>query len=885
MSRDALIVGINQYHNLPRLTAAAKDAEGMANMLETYGDFRVRRLPEVIAEQRPKIGQQTPVSSQQLENNLVRLLLPKGDHIPEAVFFYFSGHGLQREIGIREGYLATSDTQPDSSNSGLSLSWLRRLIKHSPVRQILIILDCCHSGEFLSLKDEAWQGGDGQSYLFIAASREYEEAYESFNSDYSVLTQAVLSGLSPQQAGRGRVTSTDLVASITNQLSHEIQQPLFEQGGSEIVITRQLERYLPKSESISIISRLKQYSFNFCPYRGPEPFEEKHTDYYFGREALTEELLQTLQQTNICALIGASGSGKTSLLRAGLIPRLSKGNDIVDSESWLVRYVTLGRQPLKSLASVFTLANQEIDVANQLLQAEKLLRHGSEGLVNLVAATLLQRPNVKKFWLIIDQFEELLMPTTAPQLHQERQTVINALVNALRYPSSALGVIISLRSDAIDSLFKYDELFSLIESNRIVMTPMNYQEIRDTIEKPAAKLGLNVDPYLVHNLTLDLTGAPGELALLQSSLYELWQHRSPASYSKGSPCLSLESYMKLGRLSTMISDRATALYQSLSADEQIATKRIFLSLCDLGDGQFDRCRQVRKVELINQQFPQSLIDRILQKLITARLVVVDQPRLQPQIINDKSIPATVWKTQGHETAEIQHWFVVHSPAGKERSEDTVALAHKSLVSDWPLLRQWLENCRSPLRQRRDLEERAWIWHERGELKCSEYLLGQEYLKDIDRFLKANLQDLSTLAQRFVDISQHTVIYQRWQTRGIAVLLPLAMMAGMTVSLVRHQLPWPITGAHPATAQLHNPVNLTTNRALRPLLPQHWGIEGIDRLAITSQILDFNRRHPKSDLSQLSIVQLANLMTPGAVITHSLSLPDELDNEMNVGETP
>ena len=884
MSRDALIVGINQYHNLPRLTAAAKDAEGIANMLETYGDFRVRRLPEVIEEQRPKIGRQTPVSSQQLENNLVRLLLPKGDHIPEAVFFYFSGHGLQREMGIREGYLATSDTQPDTSNSGLSLSWLRRLIKHSPVRQILIILDCCHSGEFLSLKDETWQGGDGQSYLFIAASREHEEAYESLSSDYSVLTQAVLSGLSPQQAESGRVTSTDLVATITNQLSSEIQQPLFEQGGSEIVITRQLERYLPKSESISIISRLKQYSFNFCPYRGPAPFEEKHTDYYFGREALTQELLQTLQNTNICALIGASGSGKTSLLRAGLIPQLSSGNDIVDSEHWLVRYVTPGVQPLKALASVFTLANQEIEVANQLLQAETLLRHGSEGLVNLVTATLLQRPNVKKIWLIIDQFEELLMPTTDPQVHQERQTVINALVHALRCPSSPLGVIVSLRSDAIDSLLKYGELFSLIERNRIVMTPMNYQEIRDTIEKPAEKLGLNIDPYLVHNLTLDLTGAPGELALLQSSLYELWQHRSAASYSKGSPCLSLESYMKLGRLSTMISERATALYQSLSAAEQTATQRIFLSLCDLGDGQLDRCRQARKVELINQQFPQSLIDRILQNLITARLVVVDQPRLKSQIDNE-STPATVWKTQGHETEESQHWLVIRSPAVTERSEDTIALAHKSLVSDWPLLRQWLETHRSPLRQRRDLEERAWIWHKRGELKCSEYLLGQEYLKDVDHFLKAHLQDLSTLAQKFVKISQHTVIYQRWQTRGIAVLLPLAMMAGMTVSLVRHQLTWPIPAANPATAKLSNQVTLTANRAVSPLLPQHWGTEGIDRLAVTSQILDFNRRHPKSALSQLSIVQLANLMTPGAVITHSLSLPDELNDEMNVGENP
>ena len=224
-----------------------------------------------------------------------------------------------------------------------------------------------------------------------------------------------------------------------------------------------------------------------------------------------------------------------------------------------------------------------------------------------------------------------------PQVQQERQTVINALVHALRCPSSPLGVIVSLRSDAIDSLLKYGELFSLIERNRIVMTPMNYQEIRDTIEKPAEKLGLNIDPYLVHNLTLDLTGAPGELALLQSSLYELWQHRSPASYSKGSPCLSLESYMKLGRLSTMISERATALYQSLSAAEQTATQRIFLSLCDLGDGQFDRCRQARKVELINQQFPQSLIDRILQNLITARLVVVDQPRLKSQIDNESGI--------------------------------------------------------------------------------------------------------------------------------------------------------------------------------------------------------------------------------------------------------
>lgn len=857
MSRDALIVGINQYQDLPRLTAAAKDAEGMAALLETYGDFRVRRLPEVITNHRPQIGQQTLVSTQQLENSLVRLLVPKGDHIPEAVFFYFSGHGLQREIGIREGYLAASDTRPDTANSGLSLSWLRRLIRHSPVRQIVVILDCCHSGEFLSLKDESWQGCDGQSYLFIAASREYEEAYESLESDYSVLTQALLSGLLPQQAPQGRITSTDLVASITNQLSQELQQPLFEQGGSEIVITQQSGRHITQKESISIISRLKQYSFNFCPYRGLQPFEEKHADYYFGRETLLQDLLQTLQEKTICALVGASGSGKTSLLRAGLIPRLAAGDDIPGSEHWLVRYVQLGAQPLKNLATAFTIAHQEITVANELLQAEQLLRHEPNGLVNLVTAALMQQPTATKFWLVIDQFEALLTPTTDPHIQKERQQIIHILMTALCNPSVALGVIIGVRSNAMDDLTSHDELFSLIDKNRFIMPPMSYQNIRDVIEKPAEKIGFKIDPYLVHNLTLDLTGAPGELALLQMTLYELWHHRTPTSYSKGGPYLSLESYMKLGRLSKLLIHRATDCYQSLSSKEQAAAQRIFIALCDLGEGRLDQCRPVRKVELVNQQFSIDLIEYVLQKLTTARLIV------------SKKIQTT----------------------GEPRaSEEIIELAHKSLVLDWPLLRQWLQHYpnRAILYQRRDLEERAWVWHHRGEPRCSDYLLGQQYLKDIGQFLNTHRQGLSTLAQRYVVVSQGNATYQRWQTRGIAVLLPLAVMAGMTVSLVRHQLstPWRIQPISKTEVSETTPSQTTalTPPQLMPvsgtpmttLLPQRWGQTGAKRLVITSQILDFNHRHPQSDLSQISITQLANLMTPSAIITSTASLPDKSD---------
>ncbi|MEO0349647.1 MAG: caspase family protein [Cyanobacteria bacterium P01_A01_bin.15] len=850
MSRDALIVGVNQYQNLPSLTAAAKDAEGVANVLETHGDFRVRRLPEVIENQRPHVGRQTLVSAQQLEASLVRLLLPKGDHIPEAVFFYFSGHGFQREIGIREGYLATSDTQPGSANGGLSLSWLRRLIRHSPVRQIIIILDCCHSGEFLSLKDEAWQGCDGQSYLFIAASREYEEAYESLESEYSVLTQALLSGLLPQQSANRRVTSTDLVASVTNQLSNEIQQPLFEQGGSEIIITRQSETPLSQKENISLISRLKQYSFNFCPYRGSQPFEEKHTDYYFGRDALIQELLQTLQQNNICVLMGPSGSGKTSLLRAGISPHLSAGNGTSEDETCIVRYVTPGVQPLKSLATAFIKTEQGIEVASQLLQAENLLKSDPNGLTSLVTAALLRQPTAQKFWLIVDQFEDLLESTANPQTQQEQQQAISALLTALRCPSKTLGVIIGLRSDTAERLLSHGELAGLIKSNRVTIPPMTYQEIRETIEKPAEKLGLKIDPYLVHNLTLDLTGAPGELALLQDTLQELWQHRTYMSYGQGRPCLSLESYMKLGRLSKMLTNRATVLYQSLQAEEQAAARRIFLALCALDKGRLDQCRRTHLSELVNKQFPKELIERTLQKLLSARLVV-----------SDNSITA-------------------YSPPADP--QNTIELAHKSLVSDWPLMHQWLQTNLSALRQQRDIEERAWVWHQRGELNCTDYLMGQQYIKDFSQFLRAHSQDLSTMAQRFVELSRRQATYQRWQTRGIAVLFPLAMMTGMTVSLVHHQLAinWRADVTLTRTALLSSQNSLSSEESISPMLPQRWGMVGAGYLTATSQVLNVTQQHPQPELNQTSNIQLARAV-PDPDVAPPQPLPDDRSGAVNV----
>ncbi|NJN30419.1 MAG: hypothetical protein HC824_08315 [Synechococcales cyanobacterium RM1_1_8] len=148
MSRDALVVGLNHYQCLPSLGAPSHDAESIAQRLSQDGGFRVQRLPEVIQAGQPLVGQ-GGICLRELEAALVKLFKPNGVSIPETALFYFSGHGIQKAAGINEGFLATSDTDPDRGLYGLSLFWLRRLLQESPVRQRVIWLDCCHSGAFL----------------------------------------------------------------------------------------------------------------------------------------------------------------------------------------------------------------------------------------------------------------------------------------------------------------------------------------------------------------------------------------------------------------------------------------------------------------------------------------------------------------------------------------------------------------------------------------------------------------------------------------------------------------------------------------------------------------------------------------------------------------
>lgn len=738
--RDALIVGINTYQALPNLKAPAKDAEAIAQRLQADGEFRIHRLPEVIQSGKPAIGHKTQVALRDIESALINLFKPKGSNIPQTALFYFSGHGIQREAGIREGYLALSDSQPDKGFYGLSLFWLRRLLQESPVRQRIVILDCCHSGELLNFLEADPGAHAGTDRLFMAASREYETAFEALDSPYSVFTQAILTGLDPGRVEAGIVTNHSLTDHVNHALKGEIQQPLFESSGSEIILTRRTGTSCPTPTPKS--------ATDICPYRGLEYFDESHTEFFFGRESLTAQLVGQLKAEHIVAVVGASGIGKSSLVRAGLLSQLRKETTPLGEPRWRIKLLTPTENPLKSLAAAFIDPGaSELERAEQLRRAENFLHDGGEGLAQLVRASLPIHSNGTKLpegehprlLLVIDQFEEVFSLARGSHAEQERKQFFNCLVGALNLVPDCLSLVIVLRTDFITKCSLYEGLAQKITQHQLVVPPLKYEQIKATIIRPAQKVGLLCEPSLVYTMLFDVSGAPGELPLLQYTLFELWQLRRIGN-SGAIARLTLEAYQELGGIRGTLQKRATEVYFSLSEQEQLVAKRIFLALTQLGEGTEDTRRRVNRSELVSASYPAELVEQVLEKLVAAKLVITN-----PE----------------------------------------VDVIHEALIRNWSLLRTWISDNREMLRRLRRIEQAAQEWDSLGEPLAGGYLLSGLRLRDAEDFLKENPHELSALAQRLIAVSHQESRRARRESRQLQIAVPSFLVATLAIVLSQY----------------------------------------------------------------------------------------------------
>ncbi|KIF04274.1 hypothetical protein PL81_19630, partial [Streptomyces sp. RSD-27] len=289
------------------------------------------------------------------------------------------------------------------------------------------------------------------------------------------------------------------------------------------------------------------------PYVGLAPFRTEDAALFFGRERLVEDLFTALTRHRVVALVGASGAGKSSLLHAGLLPRLH-----ADRPARAVSVLTPGPHPL--------------DRVRRALAADPGAGVDGDALERV---------------LVVDQFEEVFTVCADPA---ERSRFVAALVGAARRPGSGCRVVLGVRADFYAHCTRHPELVDVLREAQVVVGPMSAAELRRAVVEPARRAGLTVEGGLQATLVAHAHGQVGVLPLLSHSLLETWRRRRGAA-------LTLDGFHAAGGFEGALAQSAEALYASLSAPQQLLARQVFVHLIALGEGTEDTKRPVARAEL------------------------------------------------------------------------------------------------------------------------------------------------------------------------------------------------------------------------------------------------------------------------------------------------
>ncbi|MGE5378255.1 MAG: PQQ-binding-like beta-propeller repeat protein, partial [Bacteroidota bacterium] len=396
-----------------------------------------------------------------------------------------------------------------------------------------------------------------------------------------------------------------------------------------------------------------------CPYKGLNFFDEADADLFVGREALTTKLmsrvllLESISSSDcvrFLAVVGASGSGKSSLVRAGLVSSLRWNQQ---SAEWQIHVLTPAAHPLEGLADLFLEAE-----ADSLVKA--MLKEPA-GLSNF----LKERSHLRRqmpLLFVVDQFEEIF---TLCHSEEERTSFIDNLLTAASDPGSQVIVLITLRADFYAHCADYFQLREALAQNQEYIGAMSLDELQRAIEEPAQRGRWEMEPGLVDLLLRDVGQEPGALPLLSHALLETWQRRRGRT-------MTLSGYASSGGVRGAIAETAETVFTDQFTDEQkTIARRIFLRLTELNDetALADTRRRATFQELILKPEDAVPTHAVLKSLADARLI-----------------------TTSHDTAEV---------------------AHEALIREWPTLRGWLEENREGLRLHRQLTEAAQEWQSLG----------------------------------------------------------------------------------------------------------------------------------------------------------------------------
>lgn len=324
------------------------------------------------------------------------------------------------------------------------------------------------------------------------------------------------------------------------------------------------------------------------PFPGLRPFEIEESHLFFGREGQSDEVVYKLMNNRFIAIMGSSGSGKSSLMNCGVIPKLHSGLFGDDSKDWSVIISKPGTNPVENLAgSILSLDLKYINAATedksfQKILASTILRSSSFGLVDLIeSSTFLKDKNI---FLLIDQFEELFRFQIGDSSYEdfnETTAFINILLEAIKQTGLPIYVAFAIRSDYSGSFAQYPDLTELINKSHYLIPQMSRDQRRQAIEGPIAVGGGKIAPRLVQELLNDVEDDPDQLPIIQHALMRTWGFWLE-NKSNDEP-IDIKHYESIGTIKQALSQHANEIYDDLSIKEREICETLFKAITEKGN--------------------------------------------------------------------------------------------------------------------------------------------------------------------------------------------------------------------------------------------------------------------------------------------------------------
>jgi DNA-binding SARP family transcriptional activator/WD40 repeat protein len=452
----------------------------------------------------------------------------------------------------------------------------------------------------------------------------------------------------------GVLRVSELRGDLPSELDHALSRALHPDPALRYQRVEELARALRQSAGLDFMALPTQTApegRRRNPYKGLRAFQEADASDFHGRDALVEEMAEALTASRLLAVVGPSGSGKSSVVRAGLVPRLRQGF-IASSEDWLITDMFPGAHPFESLegALLRVAATRPGDLYDTLTAdasglgriVDQLVEPGSEILV------------------VIDQFEELFSMVSSTT---ERRLFLDCLVAATGI-DSRLRIMLTLRADFFDQPLQYPEFADVFRSNLVAVSPPTRDGLARAVSQPALNAGVSLEPGLVTRIVEDVSEQPGGLPLLQFALTELFAQRDGDT-------LTLDAYDRSGGVGGALAKRAEDTYSSLTPAGQEAARQLFLRLVTVDELADDTRRRVRQSELLGLDIDRVVMSDTMQQFGALRFLSFDR-----------------------------------DPASRA---PTVELAHESLLREWQRLRTWIDERREDLLIHRRIQLTVQEW--------------------------------------------------------------------------------------------------------------------------------------------------------------------------------